>query len=415
MQVLSERTVAEMEDGFVTVEKAVLDLARENIVGIKLTIRSNAEEPVTVRLVEEFPGHVSMSDIQAHPSYHPERWSVSEGRHRMTFETAVRPGESIETIYGVRVTDGDLEPFVGEPALHSRSEGSDRTAGSTAAEASDPGADVAEGPVPEEPKPASEPGAAESFEFGEDRARVAATGGEAGSGADHGASARSSTTDASADALIEALTRTELSEAQRDSLRDAIDLKPAESQRIQLAQLQTSVARLSAFADEFERFVDAVGQPANAIDDLRSSHDRLVGTVDDLAASVQAAEADQEAVRSGIDRVVDTVDELADSVRDAAADREAIRAEIDRLEAEQASLGEDLSTEMADLDARLNQDLTTEVDSLDARVSELEAVLGAEEFEGIRAVIAAERTWRQRLEASRARRPMASTSGQAER
>lgn len=390
MQVLSERTVAEVEDGYVAVRKSVLDLARENIVGIKLAIRSEADTPVAIRLAEEFPGHVSMSDIQAHPSYYPERWTVSEGRHLMTFESELHPGESIETLYGVRVTDGDMEPFVGEPSLDTQPEHPEPADG----EANEPASDAAESPDAETDAtdPEGAPASAtvdpegESFEFGEDRDRAVATApGGAGS----------SPIDKSVDALIEAVERSALSADQLARLRAAIDDEPAESRRIQLDRLQASVARLSAYADEFERFVDAVGSPADVIEELRTARE-------ELEAAVEAADADREDLRARQDRLEADL-------------RDDLEVGLERLEAEQAALREDLAAAVDDLDARLDADVASEVDDLDDRVRELEAVLGAEEFEDIREVIAAERAWRQRRAASRAGQPVASASGPAER
>lgn len=456
MQVLSERTVAEVGDEAVTVRKAALDLARENVVGIKLSIRSKVDEPVTVRLVEEFPGHVSMSDIQAHPSYYPERWTVSEGRRRMTFETPVRPDRTVETLYGVRVTDGDLEPFIGEPSVESQTESrASPDTGSTPADDDQPADGADESAATESDA---------SFEFGDERS-------EAADADETTPAAGDSSPAATVDAHIEAIARTELSADQQERLREAIGVAPAESEQIQLSNLQASVSRLSAFADEFERFVDAVGAPGDVIDELRAANERLavrVDALDDTVRSVAEERTDQgdeiqqladrvdalddavrsvteertdhgdeiqrladrvddldETVRSAaesrshhgdtIRRLVDQVADLDDTVRSMAAEREDRRSRIEQLEADQASLRDDLSSAVGGLEDRLDADLVTEFESLEDRVEELEEVLGAEEFEGIREVVAAERAWRRRLEASRAGRTPARAPGDAGR
>lgn len=545
MQVVSERAVAEVADSHVTVQKSVLDLGRENVAGVKLCISSDADHAVTVELVEVLPEHISMSDVQVHPSYRPEKWDIDRSDHRMVFKDDVGPGEEVETVYGVRVEDvDDATPFTREPAItvtrqepdeegtddaealelqqvfdqvelgHSAEDppgraGTEVEADLEAAvanvsmaagvddrevEQADVGADHSEpvedpdvpepidgtdlsqsiddvdlgsavaavelaataagadedvtddwtrgggsrptapptadaGPVgpmspsptgpegpadPSEPvqsdpstrtdagaepadgegakalsaaeTPAADEGASvgevtspvepavdgqrtaeasaveseadEPFEFGEDRHASPPTNDDAGAAPPPDASAavdgeRSPGADA-VETLLEEVAGTDLTDDQRAVLREALDLEPSHSQRIQLAHLQSSVARLEAFADEFEAFVDAVGSPAAAIDDLGATQAELVGRVDALAASVA----------------------------EAAEDREALRAEIEQVDAE---LDDQRTAHRA------------EVEALDERLAELEDVFGSEEDKAaIREVLAAEEAWHRR-------------------
>ena len=83
---------------------------------ISLTIRSEREDPVTVRLADRVPEDVSMDDVGFHPEYGSEFWSVDG--HTLVFERELEPEEEIETVYGLRGPEADEpERFLGEPTI----------------------------------------------------------------------------------------------------------------------------------------------------------------------------------------------------------------------------------------------------------------------------------------------------------
>ena len=449
MQVLSERVVAEAGDGVVSVTKAVLDLARDNVVGVKLSVESAATEPVTVTVEEPLPAEVSSTAVQVHPSYHPERWTTDQSRRVMTFETAVDPGGSIETVYGARIEGTDPDAFAVEPNVrHDAADSADlpppeAPSGLANAGGEDPTTEAL-GPAepadartevddsPERPvaqEPAADPPSAtytpqsdadgstieESFEFGDTRDGPGATRLSTQTGAGP---------DASIEAAIESIAGVELTDAQRAALRRAADLGPSESERLQLSQLQSAVAELSAYAEEFGRFVDAVGSPADAVSELRSAHAQLAESVADLASAVDSAGRDRADLRSRVDAVESDLRTLRGELTSEVASiedrlRRELTAEDDRvremlteeLEEREARLRRNLSAELDGLEDRLRGDVATDLATIDDRVRELESVLGAEEFQGIREVIAAERAWRQRFETSRSDREASAASG----
>jgi hypothetical protein len=75
---------------------------------------------VTVRLVDTIPEAIGMEAIGFHPAYESEHWTAYSD-HRVEFERTLAPGETVETVYGVRVDDPDPTMFLTEPAVDTAS------------------------------------------------------------------------------------------------------------------------------------------------------------------------------------------------------------------------------------------------------------------------------------------------------
>lgn len=159
-------------------------------------------------------------------------------------------------------------------------------------------------------------------------------------------------------AFIDELEREELSDEQLAALREGLDLEPAESMRLRVNHLQSEVVNLSAYADEFERFVDEEGSLTGVLDEFRAELDRMEAQVDDLSADVSAAAEERT--------------ELCDYV--------------DRLERELATLRESHESSVGQLSSR--------IDDVEAESA------AAEEAAAIREELEAERAWRRKVVAS---------------
>jgi hypothetical protein len=72
---------------------------------IAFVVRSERDEPVSVRLVDSVPSHVPPEDIGFHPKYGAEFWGV-EGE-TIVFEREFEPDEEYTTVYGLRGGDTD--------------------------------------------------------------------------------------------------------------------------------------------------------------------------------------------------------------------------------------------------------------------------------------------------------------------
>lgn len=409
MQILSEQEVAEVHQDGITVTKAALDLGRDHVSGVKLTVSSSAEDPVAVEIIEEVPGHVSLGEIQVHPNYGPRKWSKSEAHHRMEFHDEIPAGGTVVTIYGVRQTYEELDPFVDDPSIASveptdretvdgnaidlgdvdlgteaepepspaNGTPPDETPGQEAASGSPHSADTppdgesaperagrtADSPSDPDPEPqesgdgdstAPDPGAnndrpespSSQFEFGEDRQRESlhrTDEAEPRMGPEAAGGSRPTPGE-----LTGRATPGRTPDATREESAPGGDI----ALQVQLEHLQSSVARLSAFADAFDQFVGEEGAPSEVVAELRSKQQ-------DLVAEVEA---------------------LTERVRTNAAERAALEEQVDQLEAAIDDLRESRETR---------------IDSLTDRIEELESTFTAEETQAIREVIAAERAWRQ--------------------
>ena len=83
---------------------------------IAFVIRSERDEPVSIRLVDTVPDRVSPEDIGFHPKYGAEHWGV-EG-DTIVFGREFEPNEQYTTVYGLRGSDADdAADFMSEPEL----------------------------------------------------------------------------------------------------------------------------------------------------------------------------------------------------------------------------------------------------------------------------------------------------------
>lgn len=84
---------------------------------VEFVVRSSADTPVDVRLTEELPESFPMDRVGFHPNYDGDSWTAY-GDHRVEYERTVEPGETIETVYGIRIDDpSEATEFLGRPGL----------------------------------------------------------------------------------------------------------------------------------------------------------------------------------------------------------------------------------------------------------------------------------------------------------
>lgn len=121
----------------ISVEKR-FERDRFAVPAIEFTIRSDRDEPASVRLVDHVPEDFPMDSVGFHPDYENDNWTAFKD-HRVEFEREFDPGEEIVTVYGVRLSETeDAADFMGEPELTAVAGGVDVP--------SDPLASVSDGP-----------------------------------------------------------------------------------------------------------------------------------------------------------------------------------------------------------------------------------------------------------------------------
>jgi len=110
----AEATTTVDEDG-IRVEKSFTDDAFP-VPAVMYELSSTREDPVRVRIVDRIPESFPMDRIGFHPEYESDNWTAYKD-HRVEFERVVEPDEAIETVFGIRDDDPDLDGFLGTPVI----------------------------------------------------------------------------------------------------------------------------------------------------------------------------------------------------------------------------------------------------------------------------------------------------------
>ncbi|MFC5280093.1 hypothetical protein ACFPM1_15185 [Halorubrum rubrum] len=110
----AEATTTVEEDG-VRVEKSFTDDAFP-VPAVTFDLSSRREDAVRVRVVDRIPEEFPMDRVGFHPDYESENWTAYKD-HRVEFERVLEPGESVETVFGIRDDDPDLEGFLRTPVI----------------------------------------------------------------------------------------------------------------------------------------------------------------------------------------------------------------------------------------------------------------------------------------------------------
>ncbi|WP_338742152.1 hypothetical protein [Haloplanus salilacus] len=102
--------------GEVRVGKA-FEADRFPVPAIAFEIESLAEDPVRIRLVDHIPESFPMEGVGFHPDYDSDNWTAYRD-HRVAYERTLDPGESVLTVYGIRIDDpSEAEAFLDEPTI----------------------------------------------------------------------------------------------------------------------------------------------------------------------------------------------------------------------------------------------------------------------------------------------------------
>ncbi|TKX78275.1 hypothetical protein EXE53_22095, partial [Halorubrum sp. SD626R] len=114
---MSERTdggTTVDEDG-VRVEKSFTEDAFP-VPAVRYDLSSDREDAVRVRIVDQIPESFPMDRIGFHPDYESDNWTAYKD-HRVEFERVLESGEAVETVFGIRDEDPDLDGFLEAPVI----------------------------------------------------------------------------------------------------------------------------------------------------------------------------------------------------------------------------------------------------------------------------------------------------------
>ena len=409
----AKATTTVEEDGL-RVEKSFTDDAFP-VPAVVFELSSRREEPVRARLVDQIPDSFPMDRVGFHPEFESEHWTAYED-HRVEFERVLEPGESVETVFGIRDDDPELDAFLGDPtvehvAVDEEIEdvlGVDETDAVREALSGDratlPGmGDLEDGPatVPSDASdPAADPRpdprvldadttAAVTRHDEPVDASVTEAADEGVDPVDDEADPETTApTSGIAAALADEIRSGDVDEADLELLREELDGGVPRSVDVRIGRLQSSVADIEAYADALAEFIDDDGTAREMLDGIESRVADVESAVDaidtrvaagdrahaELAGDVEAIEADTETLREAVDGLGDDVDafhERADGVDD----------RLERFDEEFDDIWEDLAavdTRLTDIEERLGDDIA----DVDAELAEIADHL--EELEAFR-------------------------------
>jgi hypothetical protein len=102
--------------GEVRVGKA-FEADRFPVPAIAFEIESLADEPIRVRIVDDIPESFPMEGVGFHPDYEGDNWTAYRD-NRVAYERTLDPGESVLTVYGIRIDDPEeADDFLGDPDI----------------------------------------------------------------------------------------------------------------------------------------------------------------------------------------------------------------------------------------------------------------------------------------------------------
>jgi archaellum component FlaC len=351
----------------VTVEKSVT-LDEFPVPTVVFDVRSEASEPVEIRVTDDVPESVDMGAVGFHPEYDGEAWTAFRDR-RVQYETTLDPNESIRTVYGVRADEaGDPEAFLDDPSLElpgdedpAESEDSPALVHETTSVRDVLSDDTEEG-VPTIGE-AEADGAEETDDDGADE-----TDDEPSDGvADVAAS------------LAAAIREDEVAEEDLATLRDALGADPdpavPTSVEVRIDRLQGQVEDLTAYTDALETFLDEEGTGSEAVAGFRADLDDLTEEVEDLDGSVASLDERMVDVEGGLDAMAEDLAALDEEVSAVAEDLDATRESV-------ADLDDDVDERLADLADRVEDvgddaaEMREEIERLDEFRERLNAAFG---------------------------------------
>lgn len=209
----------------------------EDAVVVDLTLRSGRNDTCRVRIEDAVPDPLQDNPVEFHPRYDPANWT--HDADSVVYEAPIGPGVVRRTVYGVVVDDpSQLDLFMTPPAV----------------EITEVSASATEGPTGDG-----------SFEFGvADGSETSADGHRSPSIRERSPTGTARTVrDSVVDSLVSELRHRELTRAERDALREALDL-------------ESIPAELEALADTVEGLVDRTDGLSAELDDLEATVGREV-------------------------------------------------------------------------------------------------------------------------------------------
>jgi uncharacterized phage infection (PIP) family protein YhgE len=350
----TELSVVVRSDG-VTVEKSY-EPDDFPVPAIAFVLRSERDESVDVRLVDQVPEEAEPDDIGFHPKYGAEFWSVED--EMIVFERTFEAGEEYTTVYGLRASETeDLESYLTEPELE----------------------DV-EPPLPEDEQgetveslDLSDPSDDDSASDDIEAALADVDDGDTGSDTKDGSADATQPTAGDFDVVGELAASIRTGSVEDDdleTLRNALVEGSGDSVDARIEQLQTDVADLRSYTTALEEFLDDEGDAQVVLNELQSAIDDLRGEV-----ATVAGRTEENAQRIG--GVDDEVADLAESVDEFESEIDEIGHVTDRIDELEEGLDriEELESSLETVEDQIEQ-AQDDIESLREMRDQLTSVFG---------------------------------------
>lgn len=346
----AEATTTVDEDG-IRVVKSFTDDAFP-VPAVMYELSSTREDPVRVRIVDRIPESFPMDRIGFHPDYESENWTAYKD-HRVEFERVLDPGDAVETVFGIRDDDPDLDGFLGTPVIEhvpvgeeiedvlgtdtdavrevlsgdrATLPGMEESVGATGnedsdaddgpeptdseAEPTDDDTEAEDGPAP---RPVTDDGTAVVTPRAESAA-VETEGSEPDADVPLGDDEAQSDTESEplpesglAAALASEIRSGSVDEDDLETLRAELEVGVPKSVDVRIARLQSSVADIEAYADALAEFIDGEGTAREILDELDAKVDAFDDEMTALENRLDSAETDRSELRDDLSAVDDSV------------------------------------------------------------------------------------------------------------
>lgn len=363
---------------------------------IAFVIRSERDELVSVRLVDDVPDSVDPQDIGFHPKYGAEHWSVEDGK--IAFEREFEAGEEYTTVYGLRASQTeDIESYMTEPDLDSvdppaansgqavrnviGEEPSESNNGSSPSSSDIEAAlssaeEEADGSFEEvSDSDADDEETIEPFRLEDPKGDVEPEIPNAESTAGTSSAGDTPADDDLVAALASQLRAGEASTEDVDVLQRALAASGGDgSTDARIVQLQSEVADLRSYTNALEAFLDENGDARQLVEDVKGGVERLESELSDLRSQATRTETDIAAVSDDLDAVSSEVESAAGRIDELESGVSEFRDHVDE---SLSTVRDDIDTVESDADEiRERVDDVTEsleaVDDLEDRLESLE-------------------------------------------
>ena len=436
----AEATTTVDEDG-IRVKKSFTDDAFP-VPAVMYELSSTREDPVHVRIVDRIPESFPMDRIGFHPDYESEKWTAYKD-HRVEFERVLDPEETVETVFGIRDDDPDLDGFLGNPVIehvpvgeeiedvlgtdtnavrevlsgdretlpgmeepvstatdsdefHAADEVDDRPEDS-AMDENDSVSEQSGGSTDSDEQPSPRRITERGTAVVTPRSDHKETDMQEEQTVDDGSTTAENETDtvseAATDSNLAAALATEIrsgevDEADLATLRAELDVTVPKSVDVRIARLQSSVADIEAYADALAEFIDGEGTAREILDDIDTKVDAVENEMSGIEERIDSAETARTDLRAEVSRIDDSVEAVSADVDEATERIDGVTDRVDTVETDVSGVEETAGALTKDVDRIDNQtaeighsveDLDDDVETLYEQVDDTAAGLEAAE------------------------------------